>query len=254
MVSRHSRSASPASAAISTSNPLRGTTAPTDRRWGAPSRLPRARGTGSLPGRATVIRSTGHRSPMRQSARWTGLVTTTPRAQASARRSLWRRRSACSDDNPHSSASGWCTSASSGFCELGRGIGQGAQGKAVDDDRPPVGNAQQPRPRLRSHRFARKGKSFAKIDKVDLPADPREFGDDPLVVCVTAGRRVQIARHGEGRAFHHKGASYCARATCDSESVTRIDLSSRPARPSSPARAGSPARRKYVCSETRSSC
>ena len=59
IVSRHGRSASVASAAISTSKPLRGTTAPTDSSRTTPSRLPGANGAGSLPGLATVMRSAG---------------------------------------------------------------------------------------------------------------------------------------------------------------------------------------------------
>ena len=55
----HGRSVSVASAAISTSKPLRGTTAPTDSSRTTPSRLPGADGTGSVPGLATVMRSAG---------------------------------------------------------------------------------------------------------------------------------------------------------------------------------------------------
>src|SRR5579862_5021660 len=125
-----------------------------------------------------------------------------------------------------------------GVLKLGRDIGQRTQSKTVDDDRTSLRHVQQLRPRLRPPRVARPRESFTKIDKGNLPTDSLELGDDAFVVSVAAGRRVQIARHGEARMSHHKGASYCARATCDSESVTRIDLSSRPARPSSPARAG----------------
>ena len=48
-----------ANAAISTSNPLRGTMAPTDSSRTTPSLLPCAGGAGSLPGLATVMRSAG---------------------------------------------------------------------------------------------------------------------------------------------------------------------------------------------------
>ena len=54
--------------------------------------------------------------------------------------------------------------------KLRRGVGQGAQGEAIDDDRPPGGNVQQPCPRGHARRFAGKGKSIAEIDQLDLPA------------------------------------------------------------------------------------
>ena len=66
-----------------------------------------------------------------------------------------------------------------------------------------------------------------------------QFRDDAPIIGVAAGRRREIARHREGEPLHHNGASYQARATCDSEMVTRIALSSRPSRPSLPARAAS---------------
>src|SRR5262249_11482106 len=122
--------------------------------------------------------------------------------------------------------------------KLGRDIGQGAQCQPIDDDRQSLRDVDQQRPCFRSDRVARPGEPLAEIDNPNLPAHSFEFSNDPLVVCVAAGRRVQTARHGEGRGFHHKGASYCARATCDSESVMRIALSSLPTRPSSLARAG----------------
>src|SRR5437763_372587 len=68
----------------------------------------------------------------------------------------------------------------------------------------------------------------------------------PPVVGVATGGRIETAWHREDDALHHKGASYCARARCDSESVTRRALSSRPGRPSSPARAGF-ARPSKIC-------
>ena len=54
-----------------------------------------------------------------------------------------------------------------------------------------------------------------------------------------AARNGKLARHGEHDLPHHNGASYQARATGDSATVTRIDLSSRPSRPSLPLRAAS---------------
>ena len=44
-----------------------------------------------------------------------------------------------------------------------------------------------------------------------------QLGDHPAVVGVAAGRGGEIARHRERDALHHNGASYQARATCDSE-------------------------------------
>ena len=66
-----------------------------------------------------------------------------------------------------------------------------------------------------------------------------ELADHPPVVGITAGTRRKIAGHRERDASHHTGASYQARATCDSESLTRIALSSRPSRPRLLARAAS---------------
>ena len=60
-----------------------------------------------------------------------------------------------------------------------------------------------------------------------------------LVIGIAAGRGGEVARHRERDASHHNAASYQARATCDSDSVTRIALNSRPSRPSVPARAAS---------------
>src|SRR5205814_1462127 len=80
-------------------------------------------------------------------------------------------------------------------------------------------------------------KAVAKANHVDLPAHLLQFSDDAAVVSVSAGRRRKIARHRERDAVHHNGASYDARATCDSEMMMRIAFNSRPGRPSSPARA-----------------
>jgi hypothetical protein len=59
MVNCHGRSATMASAAISTSNPLRGTIAPTDTSRTTPSLLPGAGAARSVPGSATVMASSG---------------------------------------------------------------------------------------------------------------------------------------------------------------------------------------------------
>src|SRR4029077_12510151 len=84
---------------------------------------------------------------------------------------------------------------------------------------------------------ARLRKAIAQGQHIDLPGERLQFGDDAPVVAVASGRCRKVARHRKADAFHHKGASYQARATCDSEIFTRIASSSRPARPSSPARA-----------------
>src|ERR1700751_5908978 len=81
--------------------------------------------------------------------------------------------------------------------------------------------------------------SFAKIDYVDGPAECLEFGDYAPVISIAARGRREIAGHGEREPFHRNDTSYHARATCDSEIVTRIAASSRSARPSLPARAAS---------------
>ncbi len=101
----------------------------------------------------------------------------------------------------------------------------------------PAGTESQPRSCGRARGIIRRGEAVAEVEQIDLPAEIAEFGNHAPVVGVTAGRGRKIAGHGECETLHHKFASYQARATCDSEMVTRIALSSRPSRPSSPARA-----------------
>ena len=41
----------------------------------------------------------------------------------------------------------------------------------------------------------------------DAPAELPEFGDDPPVIRVATGRRIEAPGHREGDPLHHKGAS-----------------------------------------------
>src|SRR5262249_49842005 len=84
-------------------------------------------------------------------------------------------------------------------------------------------------------------KSVAEVDDFDAPIAQRKLRDDAAVVGIAAGRGRQIARHREGGGPYHNGASYQARASGGSPTGPRVDVSSRPSRPSLPARAA-PAR------------
>src|SRR6476620_9752023 len=121
------------------------------------------------------------------------------------------------------------------FCD---NVWQDSQCQAVDHDRLVVRYLQQKGSRGRPDRLIRRRKSFADIETFDVPTQLPEFSHNPPVVGVATGWRIETAWHREDDALHHKGASYCARATCDSESVMRRALSSLPGRPSLPARAG----------------
>src|SRR5438477_11552099 len=123
-------------------------------------------------------------------------------------------------------------------CNFSRNVRQDSQCQAVYHDRSAVRYLQQKGSRSRPGRLIWRRKSFADVETFDVPAQLPEFGDDPPVIGVATGWRIETAWHREDDALHHKGASYCARATCDSESVMRRALSFRPGRPSSPARAG----------------
>ena len=118
-------------------------------------------------------------------------------------------------------------------------IGENSKSKSVDDDRAARRDGQKARACRLPLLTAWMRKAVAEIDKVDGPAKPLEFADDAAIVGKTAGRGRKIARYRKRHALHHKGDSYQARATCDSDSVTRIAFSSRPSRPSFPARAES---------------
>ena len=119
------------------------------------------------------------------------------------------------------------------------GIRQHAEGKAVDHDRRADRQRCQSRPGGRAGIRRGKWKSVAEVDHRGPPAKRRKPFDDAAVIDVAAGRGRKLARHGEHDLPHHNGASYQARATGDSATVTRIDLSSRPSRPSLPLRAAS---------------
>src|SRR4029079_1318945 len=119
-----------------------------------------------------------------------------------------------------------------------RNVRQDSERQTVNPDRLAVRDLQHKGLRARSRCLIWRRKSFADVETFDVPVQSSEFGDDPPVVGVAAGWRIETAWHRENDALHHKGASYCARARCDSESVMRSSLSSRPGRPSSPARAG----------------
>src|SRR5262249_62204029 len=81
------------------------------------------------------------------------------------------------------------------------------------------------------------GKPTARFTAIVPPPGSRRLGDDPPIVGIAAGRDAKIARDCEGDLLYHNGPSYHARASGDSATVTRIDLSSRPWQPSLPARA-----------------
>ena len=121
-------------------------------------------------------------------------------------------------------------------------FGKNAISEPVDDDRAPRRNGYQPFLRRFALLLARPRKAFAEIDDIDFPTETLKLRDHAPVVGIAAGRGRKIARHRERDASYHNAASYQARATCDSESVTRIALSSRPSRPSLPARAASASR------------
>src|SRR5450631_253627 len=121
--------------------------------------------------------------------------------------------------------------------KLSRGLRQYAERQAIDHDGTAGRHRKQPRSCGRAGGATRRGETATEVEQIDLPAEIAEFGNHAPVVGVTAGRGRKIAGHGECETFHHKFASYQARATWDSEMVTRIALSSRPSRPSSPARA-----------------
>jgi hypothetical protein len=121
--------------------------------------------------------------------------------------------------------------------KLRRGFRQDAERKAIDDDGAAGLYRQQLRPGGKAGGFVGPWKTLAEVEEIDPPAELAELGDHAPVVGIAARRGREIARHGEREALHHKSASYQARATCDSEIVTRIAFSSRPLRPNSPARA-----------------
>src|SRR5204863_6301556 len=81
------------------------------------------------------------------------------------------------------------------------------------------------------------------IEDVDRPTEGAKFQNDHAVIGIATCGRRKVARNGKcdafDLAFHHKDASYQARAFGDSPTVTRMALSSGALRPSLPARAAS---------------
>src|SRR4051812_27805295 len=82
-------------------------------------------------------------------------------------------------------------------------------------------------------------KTVPEIQDLDVPAKRREFRNDAAVIGTPAGRCRKITRDRKHNRLHHNGASYQARAVGDSDTVTRMALSSRPSRPSALLRAAS---------------
>src|SRR5438270_8131469 len=120
-----------------------------------------------------------------------------------------------------------------------RNIRKNAESESIDDNRAARRNSRELPSRVFPLLTIRIRKTFTEVDHIDCPAEPLELADDAAVIDITARWSRKIARHRERNPSHHKGASYQARATCDSESVTRIALRSRPSRPSLPPRAAS---------------
>src|SRR5262249_19410801 len=118
-----------------------------------------------------------------------------------------------------------------------RGVRQRAKGEAVDHERTAMGQRRYSRAGARARLGRRAGKTIAKVDDLRAPAERRKLRDDPPIVGVAAGGSAEVARYREEDLLYHSGASYQARAVGDSATVTRIDASSRPSRPSLPARA-----------------
>ena len=80
------------------------------------------------------------------------------------------------------------------------------------------------------------GKPSPRLRHFGPPAERAQFRDHAPVIDIAAGRRIEVARDREDEvAFHHKGASYQARAFGDSPTVTRSAGISRGSRPSLPA-------------------
>src|SRR4051794_2425824 len=128
------------------------------------------------------------------------------------------------------------------FCEFRGYLRENAESKTVDDNRATRRGRHEPRSCGGALRSCRMRKTLAEIDDIDHPTQLLDFRDHPAIVGIAAGRRGKVARHRKRNAPHHKGASYQARATGDSEIVTRIAFSSRPSRPSLPPRADSASR------------
>src|SRR5215470_14348038 len=117
------------------------------------------------------------------------------------------------------------------------GLGQSTKRQPIDRDSAALRDVEKGRLCRGARRITWQWKSIAQPNDIDLPAETTKLRDHASVIGIATGRGCEIARHGECQALYHRSALYQARAKCDSESVTRIALSSRPGRPSSPARA-----------------
>src|SRR5262245_31319434 len=126
--------------------------------------------------------------------------------------------------------------------ELRRCFWKGTIRQPVDNNRATSRNFHQPHCRAPFLLVCRKRKSIAKLHDFDLPAETVKLPNHSAIICVAASRAVEITGNRDRDGPHHKGASYQARATCDSERVTRIDVSSRPSRPNLPARVATTSR------------
>src|SRR5687768_10074085 len=119
-----------------------------------------------------------------------------------------------------------------------------AEGEAIDHDRTGFRGCEKPGQRKLARRAVRIRERATEVDHLDLPAKRAQFRDDAFVIGEAAGRRVEAPWHRERRALHESCASYQARATCDSERVTRIAFSSLALRPNLPPRAAAASRSK----------
>src|SRR5215208_2975386 len=103
----------------------------------------------------------------------------------------------------------------------------------VDHDRTSLRHIGQVRPRGCPDQRGWIWKTLAQIEQFGTPTEFAQFRDHALVISITAGRSIEIARHRENEvAFHQSGASYHARALGDSPTVTRIAAISFGERPS----------------------
>src|SRR3974390_3454539 len=124
------------------------------------------------------------------------------------------------------------------YCRLGKRT----ISESISDNRMLLSDLHQPLSRPSLLLLACKRKAITEVHDFDLPTQAPKLAYYPAIIHVAAGRAVEITRDSDRNILHHKSASYQARATCDSDSVTRIALSSRPSRPNLPARAASASR------------
>ena len=170
------------------------------------------------------MRSSGTPIVGGERARRGGLFTMTARIQASAARSLFRRRRSLLRVAPVSSASGWCTIAISGWVSRRLRAASGSTPKAspsITIGRPFGTSARCALAAARVSAFGwgkpRRGRKPPAASRVR--ATPRSCA------CHRHSRRsgYRGRRDREDEiALHHKGASYQARAFGDLPTVTRI--------------------------------